>query len=160
MALREHLPKTTKLFRRQICRIPRWRPMRVIKLVDRSLRVPTQTIVQQSTHPCASLRQPQLRLSSSNISVAESTMFQLKSKSYTRSTICSSQALRWVVLLANAKVSLDTIQTPPTSSSFSSRTSRLITREHPERCNNKRSFRKSAAIRKDESVYHLLKKQY
>ena len=132
--------------------------MRVIKRAVKyqQLRILTARLSTRQTC-AASLMLLESRLL--RISVEESTMCRPKT-SIRSTTYSSSQSIRVEAHLASARAPLVTTQMPPTSSSFCSKTMatsrQRITTRHPVRCNNKRSFRKSAEqIRKDERVREL-----
>ena len=132
----------------------------VIKLVAKSLQLQTRTAAPLSTLRCASRKEElkvQVTRLINNIMVI---MSRLPQSRRTRLTIYSSSPSWWVVRQESAKVAVQQgrILTPPISnrSSTSSRTNRRITRHpHQERCNNKHSYRKLAAIKRDENEFSL-----
>lgn len=132
--------------------------MRVIKRAVKYQQLRILTVRQSTLQTCgASLMRLASRLR--HISVEVSTM--CLPRTFTRLITCSSsQSIRVEAHLASARVQQVITQTPPTSNSYCNKTvgtsRQRITTRHLERCNNKRSFRKSAEqTRKDEIVREL-----
>lgn len=134
--------------------------MRVIRQVDKSQQPRIQTVRRSTRQTCEARNLTRLASRLRRISAAVAVSITCRPRTCTRSTTCSSssQSTQAVAHLANARAPRVITQTPPTSNNCyssklitTSRRQRITTRQHHrERCPNKRSFRKSAEIRKDE----------